>query len=119
MSKEIGDWAEEQAKQYLRNKGYDIQASNWRYSRAEVDIIAYQSPVLVFVEVKMRKNTHFGTPASFVDKKKQQLLAEAAAVYCEATAYDGEIRFDVISLVGKPGSHYSIEHLEDAFFPGL
>lgn len=114
-----GRWGEELAAAFLLGKGYEVRARNWRYSRAEVDIIAAREGLLVFVEVKVRKNVDFGTPASFVDEKKQILLADAASVYCEEHHHDGEIRFDVIGIVGEPGQGHRLEHLEDAFFPGL
>ena len=69
--------------------------------------------------MKLRKNTDFGPPEAFVDEKKQGLLTRAAIAYCEANDYEGEIRFDVISIIGEQGKSYEIQHLEDAFFPGL
>lgn len=114
-----GRWGEELAAAFLLERGYEILARNWRYSRAEVDIIAARNGVLIFVEVKVRKNADFGTPASFVGAKKQLLLADAASAFCEENDHDGEIRFDVIGITGEPGRGYDLEHLEDAFFPGL
>lgn len=115
-----GDWGEELASRYLQKQGFEILERNWRYSRAEVDIIARHRGLLIFVEVKQRKNTDFGYPESFVSEKQQQLLAEAAAVFCDAMAYEGEIRFDVISIIGQPAQEGpDLHHLKDAFFPGL
>lgn len=119
MSVEIGQWGEDQAVTFLQKKQYEILERNWRYSRAEVDIIASYQGQLVFVEVKFRKNHAFGKPETFVDRRKQLLLAEVAAVYCERNSYDDEIRFDVISITGKPETKCQILHIEDAFFPGF
>lgn len=119
MSVELGQWGEETAVRYLQEKEYEILERNWRYSRAEVDIIARTNGQLIFVEVKYRKNSYFGKPESFVDRRKQFLLAEVAAVYCEGQEYDGEIRFDIISITGSPDATHRIRHIEDAFFPAF
>ncbi|MEM6378773.1 MAG: YraN family protein [Bacteroidota bacterium] len=119
MSIKLGQWGEKIARQYLEAQAYELLESNWRYSRAEVDIIARQGTQLIFVEVKLRKNNDFGKPETFVDRRKQSLLAEAASAYCEANNHDGEIRFDVISITGNPTTSYQLRHLEDAFFPGF
>lgn len=119
MSVKLGQWGEKIACQHLEANHYQILAQNWRYSRAEVDIIAKQGAQLIFVEVKLRKNNAFGKPETFVNRRKQLLLAEAAAAYCEAHQHDGEIRFDVISITGNPAISYQLRHLEDAFFPGF
>ena len=119
MSIKLGQWGEKVARQYLEAHGYQLLESNWRYSRAEVDIIAQLDAQLIFIEVKLRKNNDFGKPETFVDRRKQLFLAEAASAYCEANQHDGEIRFDVISITGNPSTSYELRHLEDAFFPGF
>lgn len=119
MSVTLGKWGEDEAARYLVAQQYEILERNWRYSRAEIDIIARKQEQLVFVEVKYRQNSAFGQPEVFVNQRKQQLLAEAAAVYCEQNAYEGELRFDVISITGNPKTTYRIRHLEDAFFPAF
>ncbi|MCB9081465.1 MAG: YraN family protein [Lewinellaceae bacterium] len=116
---ELGKRGEELACQFLTAAGYKILARNWRYSRAEIDIVAQADGILVIVEVKTRKNTFFGHPESFVDPRKQRLLAEAAAVFAEQTEHPGEIRFDVVSIVYPPNAVPDLVHLRDAFFPGL
>lgn len=107
------------AVQFLERKQYKILERNWRFSRAEVDIIASFQGQFIFVEVKYRKNSFFGKPETFVDRRKQFMMAEVAAAYCEQQSYDDEIRFDVISITGLPDSNYQIRHIEDAFFPGF
>lgn len=119
MSVELGQWGEETARRYLEEKQYEILECNWRYSRAEADIIARIDGQLIFVEVKYRKNNYFGKPETFVDRRKQLLLAEVAAVYCERHGYDGEIRFDIISITGSPETTHRLRHIEDAFFPAF
>jgi len=116
---ELGKWGEQLAVNYLLDKNYEIQKTNWRYSRAEVDIIAKDGEVLVFVEVKSRSYDFFGQPEDFVDAKKRMLLSEAAAAYMEEVDHEWEIRFDIISILMEKSGRYTLKHFEDAFFPGL
>lgn len=104
---------------YLEEKGYEILEMNWRYSRAEVDLIARLGEQLIFVEVKTRESYRHGYPEDDVQVKKQQLLSDAAAAYMEDCDHDGEIRFDIISIILPPQGEPDIRHIEDAFFPGL
>lgn len=116
---DTGKLGEDAAKRFLEQKGFRILETNWRYKRLEVDIIAYDGAELVFVEVKTRSSKYFGTPEVFVDKRKEKLLAQAAAAYMEVIGHEWTIRFDVVSvLVGRNGRLY-VRHLRDAFFPGL
>ena len=83
----------------------------------EIDLIAWEGEVLVFVEVKSRSNTAFGEPETFVSPRKQRLLVGAAAHYMEEINYDWEIRFDVIAVTYHGPAGHTIKHLKDAFFP--
>lgn len=113
-----GKIGEEIACDFLLSKGYLIREINWRASRAEVDIIAMDGGVLVFVEVKTRKNPGFGLPTEFVTPRKEEMMNYAASVYMELHDFEGEIRFDIIGiLVGEEGSLPVIRHYPDAFFP--
>ncbi len=114
---DVGKKGEDLAAAYLLEKGFKLLERNWRYSRAEVDLIALDEGILVFVEVKTRSYTAFGRPEEFVTERKEQFLAAAASAYMEAIDHDGEIRFDVIGVVlSEP---VDIQHFPDAFFPGL
>jgi len=116
---ETGKAGELAARRFLENKGYAMLESNWRFHRAEVDLIAKDGKILVFVEVKTRSSDAFGKPEAFIDARKQRFLAEAASAYMEQIGHDWEIRFDVVSVLVKPGGETLLEHFEDAFFPGL
>ncbi|HAQ37806.1 MAG TPA: endonuclease, partial [Saprospirales bacterium] len=72
-----------------------------------------------FCEVKTRSGIDFGDPAEAVDDKKIRLLSDAATAYMIEKDYQGEFRFDILSIVMKNTKEYSITHYEDAFFPGL
>jgi len=116
---ELGDKGEVLATQYLQQQGYKILETNWRYSRAEVDVIAMDGPVLVFIEVKTRTSDAFGRPEEFITPRKERLLTDAAHAYIDAINHDWEVRFDFISIIYRSDSDYELEHFRDAFFPGL
>lgn len=109
-----GAQAEAQAASYLIQKGYRILARNFRAPGGEIDLIAQQRKVLVFVEVKQRADCSFGGPLQAVGSTKQKCVAKAAVAFIkthQALAYDA-IRFDVICIL--PGK---LEHIENAFLP--
>lgn len=113
----LGKRGEELAVSFLEKKGYQILELNWRYRRAEMDIIAKDRGILVFIEVKTRNHNHYGEPEVAVDQKKEDLLASAGAAYMRKIEHDWEIRFDIISIIYKNDQNFTIKHFEDAFFP--
>lgn len=112
---ELGSLGEEIAEDFLLKNGYEIRERNWRWRKAEIDIIAENQEYLIAVEVKTRSTTDFGDPQDFVSKKKIQLLVEAMDAYVEQYDIDKEVRFDIIAIV-KEKDDFTIEHLEDAVF---
>lgn len=115
---ETGRTGEKIAEEYLREKGYEILETNWRFSKAEIDIIARdKDEMLVFIEVKTRSYDYFGAPEAFVTPKKESLLFDAANRYMEMINHDWEIRFDVIGIILKDIGNYQLKHTEDAFYP--
>ena len=114
-----GRVAENIAMEFLVKKGYDIVETNYRYKKAEIDIIAIDEGVLVFVEVKSRSSDIHGSPELGVNFKKMKMIVAGAVSYMEQIDYDGEIRFDIISILLRSSFDFDIEHYEDAFFPGL
>ena len=113
----LGKRGEELAVSFLEKKGYQILETNWRFGRAELDIIAKDGEILVFVEVKTRNNNHFGAPEIAVDQKKEDAMASAGAAYMRAIHHDWEVRFDIISILYSNEKDFHITHFEDAFFP--
>jgi putative endonuclease len=115
-----GAVGEQIAKEYLIKKGYVIIASNWRAQHKEIDIIAKNKDVLVFVEVKTRRNATFGFPEEAVTPKKRQLLFQAALAFIEQYTSYSNIQFDIISVALKnkkmKDSETEIVHYEDAFY---
>ncbi|WP_039053271.1 YraN family protein [Sphingobacterium sp. T2] len=110
---ESGKYGEQLATRYLEGQGYSILFVNWRYKRWEIDIVAKERDVLVFVEVKSRSMTSFGEPVDFVDQKKRQHLQEAAENFIEQQGYEGDIRFDIVSVYLADGR---VELIKDAFW---
>lgn len=106
------------ARKYLEEKGYNIVEINWRCRRAEVDLIAFKDSTLIFAEVKTRTGNFYGEPEDFVDSAKQSLLTFAAEEYIYKINHNDEIRFDIISILFDKFDNHTINHIEDAFWPG-
>jgi len=116
---ELGKQGEELAADFLRVHGYEIKARNWRVNRLEIDLVAARGDTLIFVEVKTRSSTEFGSPAAYVDARKKRLLASAASAYMQSVGHEWAFRFDLISVVIPARGAPQIEHFPDAFFPGI
>jgi putative endonuclease len=114
---ELGRKGEHLAKEHLEKAGYEILDENWTHGKLEVDLIAYKNKVIIFIEVKTRSSNWFGEPEDFVDARKQKLLVEAAEEYIYLMNHQGEVRFDIISVLFDKQTNYTINHIEDAFWP--
>ncbi len=112
-SNKLGSEGEQLAADYLKDKGWEILEMNYRHSRYEIDLIATKADCLIFVEVKARTNISFGHPESFVDEKKAENIMKAADHYIHEHNWQGNIRFDIISILKK--GFMELEHIEDAF----
>jgi putative endonuclease len=112
---EVGFRGEDQAVAYLRSKGYEILCRNYRYRKAEIDIIARMGSILAIVEVKTRTLGFYGDPADSIPKSKIQRLVAAADHYASSGEVDYEIRFDLVYVL-RSGSGYQLAHVEDAFY---
>ena len=111
---ELGVWGEEQAADYLIRKGYTIVERDWKSGHRDIDIIATNGQVVVFVEVKARRNRIFGEPEDAIDYKKMQNLRAAMNHYIQFKNIRQDIRFDVITVVGTPyQGEAEITHIED------
>ncbi len=116
-TKQIGDFGEKAAAEYLEENDYEILERNFRLKFGEIDIIAEKNDCIVFVEVKTRRDNIFGEPSQYVDYKKQNHIKNAAAVYTNIEYTD--MRFDVIEVfyAEKNGKFYvkELRHIENAF----
>lgn len=111
-----GQEGEIHARRYLEENGYEIRYANWQLRKFEIDLIAQKDDLLIIVEVKTRSTNYAGHPSEAVTPKKQRQLIAAANAYIDQTECDLEVRFDVITVLGK-GPDPILEHFEDAFFP--
>jgi len=111
----LGQFGEDIARSYLLKNGYEILATNWRYLRAEVDIICKKDKIIVFVEVKSRSNIQYGEPESFLSNAQEQRIFDAANEYIDQIDHQGEIRFDLISIRFDKENEAIIKHFKDAF----
>ena len=109
---ETGGIGENLAAEFLQRQGFTVVARNYRWKKAEIDLIAQRENWLIFVEVKTRSSNAFGEPESFVSDFQRKLIYEAAEEYIFNTDWQGNIRFDIVSV--KPGPVPEVIHLEDA-----
>ena len=118
---DLGKWGEDEAALLLQDEGYTILERDWRLDHRDLDIIAVspQGDVLVVVEVKTREAIDCQQPEESVDRRKMRNLAMAANAYVKTTLQDKELRFDIVSVVGKARQVESIRHIKDAFNPML
>jgi putative endonuclease len=107
-----GEKGELLAQEFLKKKNYLILYTNWRHRHSEIDIIAQHEGTVIFVEVKYRNNNHFGFPEEFVGPQKIRKMQEAAEAYIEQFEWEGQLRFDIISIE----KNNVITHFEDAFY---
>lgn len=114
-NREKGDRGERVAIKYLENIGYKIIKRNFHYSKiAEIDIIAEENDVLVFIEVKSRYSDEFGNPLLSINSKKIHSLRKAAEAYLYINKItDKDCRFDVITV--RFDNNNKIEHITAAF----
>ena len=110
---QMGIWGEELATSYLREKGYVILERDWHSKHRDIDIIAQDGELTVFVEVKIRSSRLYGDPIQSVDYAKRYNLRRAINHYIHYRNID-KYRFDVITIIGALGcTTPEIEHIED------
>ncbi len=117
LKREIGDKGECLAEKYLRKNKYKIIDRNFNVPRCgEIDIVAKDADYIVFVEVRLRKNSLHGSPAETVDVFKQRKIIKAAQTFlAQNNATDLPARFDVVTIIGDPDGKYDIELIKNAF----
>ncbi|MDF2963514.1 MAG: endonuclease, partial [Paenibacillus sp.] len=114
----LGAVGEKHALEHLQTLNYRITAQNWRCRTGEIDLIARQEELLVFIEVRTRSGrTHFGTPQESVNALKQHKVRDTAQFYAHKyQLLHLQQRFDVISIVtDKEGRLLTLEHIPNAF----
>ena len=115
---ELGKKGEDLAAGFMETKGYIILDRNYRFERAEIDLVAlrFEPPILVFIEVKTRSNTKDSYPEESIDEKKKKNIFKVADSYIyEKRMTTVPTRFDIISIGMDNPEHPVIYHIEDAF----
>lgn len=111
----LGKKGEQYAIGYLVNNGYCILATNFRYRRAEIDIIAIKGVVLSVFEVKTRSWGHLNPIAETLSKKQRERIVKAADFFIRSRNIEVEVRFDIITILHRNHQFY-IEFIEDAYY---
>ena len=111
---QTGQRGEDIAADYLMAKGYRILDRNWRCSIGELDIIMEKGNVLVFVEVRTRTSSRYGSPEESITPAKQAKLIELAHTYLqEVESVHASWRIDIAAVVLRRGQPH-INHIENA-----
>ncbi|WP_300410374.1 YraN family protein [Lagierella sp.] len=113
ITKDIGNIGEDLAKNYLEDKGYILIERNYSWGLGEIDLIMLHDDIIVFVEVKLRKNDLYGRPRDFVTPNKQKKIMITAENYILKNGLENyQPRFDVVEILMD---NKYIEHIENAF----
>ncbi|MCB9318324.1 MAG: YraN family protein [Lewinellaceae bacterium] len=115
---QTGEYGEKLALELIQNMGWPVLSKNWRHGHLELDLVALDGEILVFIEVKTRRSLYYGTPETFVTPAKQRKLWQAAEAYMIQHNHQWEIRFDIIAIHLSSRQLPAIRHYRDAFWPG-
>jgi putative endonuclease len=117
---EFGKCSEDLACQELLTRGYNILARRYRTRAGEIDIVAREGTVVVFVEVKARADHRCGHPAESVTRWKQRRIVAMASDYLTRHRLHGvPCRFDVVAITGADGDTQRVEVIREAFWVDL
>ena len=106
-----GESAEEQAHNFLINKGLKPVCRNFRCKQGELDLIMIEKQTLVIIEVRFRKTDKYGSAAESITHAKQSRIIAATHIYLSTQQTDSPIRFDVVALSGTG----NIDWIQNAF----
>lgn len=114
-TKALGDWGERIASEYLARKNCKLVEQNLRFSFKELDLIVYDGDTLVFVEVKTRTTSNYGTAIDMVGKNKLRNMKYAAMGYLQRVKPNYKnLRFDVVAIdVNRLTKSVKIKHYKD------
>lgn len=114
--KPLGNWGEQYAAEHLQKLGYSILQRNFRWGKGEIDIVADDNGMLVFVEVKTQSSEAMGEAFTWVTPRKQRQIGRIASAYLYVNAItDRDCRFDVIA-VARENEEVKIQHIVNAFW---
>lgn len=112
-NQELGKWGEQQASEYLLDKGYEIIGRNIHTPYGEIDILASLGQVLIFIEVKTRGNNSFGDPETAINARKLIHMEESASYYIQQSEYSGTWQWDAIAILKSKFKPVEIIHFEN------
>jgi putative endonuclease len=107
-----GKIGEQLATDYFVRRGFEVVQRNYRFRKAEIDLIVRKDDWVIFVEVKTRHSNDFGEPEVFVSRKQMNNIFQAAEEFIYSTDWRGHVRFDILAV--KLGEPPEITHFEDA-----
>ena len=112
----LGAAGESAAAQYLIRRGYRVVEANARCRIGEIDLVAIDAGVIVFVEVKGNRGRHYGAPEEMVTPAKQRRLTRLAGWYLQRRGWLGmPARFDVVAVDWEESGAARVRHFRDAF----
>ena len=112
----VGNWGEQRAAEYLEARGYKILQRNFRHGHGEIDLVAEDQEVLVFVEVKTQRSEAMGEAFNWVTRRKQRQIGRVALAYLTFNNITNrDCRFDVIA-VARRENEVEIKHIPNAFW---
>ena len=112
---DFGNLAEDLAVEYLEKKNYRIIARNFRYQKAEIDIVAEFDDLIVVTEVKARSYNTVIEPQEAVTKKKIKSIVMCTDFFMLDRTIDKEVRFDIITVLPDEKGVLQLTHIQDAF----
>ncbi len=115
LTTEIGNAGETFVAEFLRKKGFIISARNYRSRFGEVDVIAENNELILFVEIKTRSENTKISPKEFVDKNKQRKIISTAGIYLQCNTAGLQPRFDVAEVFVSSDGKMRLNYIENAF----
>ena len=110
-----GRYGEELAARHLEAQGFLILSRNYRTRYGELDIVAKRCELVVFAEVKLRRNSRFADAGASVGRSKQEKLRKTALLWMMQFGEPHSARFDVFEVYTESDGQYSLNHIENAF----
>jgi putative endonuclease len=114
--RELGTIGEERAASFLRSAGMRIIVSNYRCRLGEIDLVAVEGRVVVFVEVKSKRGSSHGSPEEMITAAKRRRLTMLARWFLMVRKWTGRpARFDVVAIDWKRDRAGAVTHYRNAF----
>ena len=113
--KNKGAEAENQACHFLQQKGLKLITRNYYCRQGEIDLIMNDNEATVFIEVRYRKNNHYGDAKESITTQKQNKIRTTALHYMQSHPQKNNVRFDVIAITGE-GPQQQLEWIQNAFY---